>query len=278
MPNDKRSQRRLNGICKLTLQAGPLVDSHILPEALTRPSIRGNALYQYGNEGRPTRRWSSWYDSQLVTAEGEKYLAELDTWAISALREHKLVWSGWGDETSLGSQHRKLNGFLGVREISGLDTRRLRSFFHSLLWRAAASERFEFQDIVVSDADLELLRQAITGSVDPPLSFYPTQLTQLSTKGVMHNQTPIQDVKYVPNLEVPSAPPYKLPTFRFYFDGLIAHMHRALPVAYSAEKLGNLVVGSSSDLVLSTVTFEDSLQACDMRDVLAQSGEVSGDA
>lgn len=257
-------------MCKLTLRSGPFVDSHILPEALTRPSIRGNALYQYGNGGRPTRRWSSWYDSQLVTEEGERYLADLDTWAISALRDHKLVWSGWGQAKDLGSHHAKMNDFLGVRMISGLDTKRLRLFFYSLMWRAAASERFEFKDIAISDEDLETLRQAILGEVEPPLRFYPVQLTQLSTKGVMHNQTPIQDVKYVPNLLVPSAPPYKLPTFRFYFDGLIAHIHRALPLTYSVGALGNLVVGSENDLVLSTVTFEESLQARDMREVLSE--------
>jgi hypothetical protein len=273
MQRDKRSQRRLSGTCKLTLRSGPFVDSHILPEALTRPSVRGNPLYQYGNGARPTRRWSSWYDSQLVTAEGEQYLAELDTWAISVLRDHKLVWSGWGQAKDLGSSdHTKMNDFLGARLIRGLDTKRLRLFFHSLLWRAAASERFEFQDIAVSDEDLETLRQSILGLVEPPLSFYPIQLTQLSTKGVMHNQTPIQDVKYVPNLLVPSAPRYTLPTFRFYFDGLISHIHRALPLAYSVAALGNLVVGAVNDLVLSTVTFEESLQARDMRDVLSGSG------
>lgn len=272
MRGDKRSQRRQNGVCKLTLKSGPFVNSHILPEALTRPSKRGNPLYQYGNGGRPTRRWSSWYDTQLVTAEGERHLADLDTWAISVLRVNKLVWSGWGQEQSLGSHHTKMNDFLGARVVSGFDTKRLRLFFHSLLWRAASSERLEFKDIVVSDEDLDLLRRAIIGTVDLPLNFYPVQLTQLSTRGIMHNQTPIQDVKYAPNLEVPSAPPHKLPIFRFYFDGLITHIHRALPDAYSAVKLGNLVVGSASDLVLSTVTFEYSLQASNMRDVLTRAG------
>jgi hypothetical protein len=165
-----------------------------------------------------------------------------------------------------------MNDFLGVRMVSGLDTKRLRLFFHSLLWRAAASERFEFEEIAVPDEDLETLRQAILAAVEPPLSFYPVQLTQLSTKGVMHNRTPIQDVKYVPNLLVPSAPPYQLPTFRFYFDGLIAHIHRALPLAYSVAALGNLVLGCANDLALSTVTFEDSLQGRDMQDALSESG------
>ena len=61
-----------------------------------------------------------------------------------------------------------------------------------------------------------MLRRAILGLEEPPLGFYPVQLTQLSTKGVMHNHTPIPDLKYAPNLDDPKAPPYELPTFRFY--------------------------------------------------------------
>jgi hypothetical protein len=56
-----------------------------------------------------------------------------------------------------------------------------------------------------------------------------------------------------------------MPTFRFYFDGLVAHMHIGLPNSYSIERLGNLLVGAESTLVLSTVTFEDSLQYLNMR-------------
>ena len=125
-------------------------DSHIIPEALTRPSVRGSPLLQYGDGAHPTRRWSSWYDPQLVTAEGEKYLSDLDTWAIAQLREHKLVWSGWGTETDLGMHHTPINNIFGIRKIEGIDTKRLRLFFLSLLWRAAASSRYEFKEISVT--------------------------------------------------------------------------------------------------------------------------------
>ncbi|WP_084499921.1 hypothetical protein [Luteimonas mephitis] len=264
----KRAQRRPHGYCKLTHRPGAFVDSHIIPEALTRPTIKGNALFQYGEGPRPSRRWTSWYDSQLVTREGEDYLSALDTWAIAALREHKLVWSGWGDEITLGSLHTPINHFLGVREVRSIDTKRLRLFFLSLLWRAAASSRSEFKEISVPATDLEQLRLAILGLEDPDLNFYPIQLTQLSSKGIMHNQTPYPDIKYAPNLEDPNAPEYELPTFRFYMDGLIAHVHREMPPSYNVVQLGNLIVGVDFSLVLSTVTFEDSLQAREMLTVL----------
>lgn len=267
MSSHSRPRLRV-GTCKLTGQAGMFVDSHIIPEALTRPSVRGRPFFQLG-EGRPTtRQWTSWYDPELVTAEGESYLSDLDGWAIATLRRHKLVWSGWGQEESLGDLSTHVYQCVGIRAVDNLDTKRLRLFFHSLLWRAAASSRSEFKDIVVSSDDLELLRNAILGLSDPPMSFYPIQLTQLSTRGVTHNQTPISDVKYLPHPYVQGGEPIALPTFRFYLDGLIAHLHRATPLAYSVESLGNLIVGMSDSLVLSTVAFEDSAQARDIEEVL----------
>lgn len=264
MPKGKDRQRTPHGICKLTGQYGVYVESHIIPEALTRPSIRGNPLIEHGEGRRPSRRWTSWYDSQLVTAEGERYLSDLDSWAISILRRHKLVWSGWGNETGLGRQHTVVDQTLGIRSIDGIDTKRLRLFFHSLLWRAAASAREELKDILVSNEELEVLRAAILGTVAAPLDFYPVQLTQLSTRGIAHNQTPIPDRKYLPNPYVPGGSPIALPTYRFYMDGLIAHMYCAMPVGYSVQAIGNLILGVEDSVVLPTIAFDDSRQSIDL--------------
>lgn len=91
------------GRCKLTLEDGLFIKSHILPDALTRHDVRGEAIFQIGNSRRPTRRRTSWYDRQLVTLSGERILTSYDTWAIRQLRLHKLVWSGWGRQTLGGS-------------------------------------------------------------------------------------------------------------------------------------------------------------------------------
>jgi hypothetical protein len=87
---------RKAGICKLTGVEGSFVKSHLLPNALTRQSIPGGPFIQGGDGEAPERRWTSWYDTALVTEEGEAVLSELDNWAIAQLRSHRLVWSGWG--------------------------------------------------------------------------------------------------------------------------------------------------------------------------------------
>lgn len=146
--------------------------------------------------GRPaTKRWSSWYDPKLVTAEGEAILRDLDAWAINELRRHKLVWSSWGDEAELRTpDHRVLlpDGGWGFREIEVSDPNMFRLFFLSLLWRAAASTIPDLDDVQLDDRDLQQLRDMILSGNAAPLTFYPILLMQLSTRGKPHNLTPFR--------------------------------------------------------------------------------------
>jgi hypothetical protein len=140
------------------------------------------------------------------------------------------------------------------------------------LWRAAATTLEEFSDVTLADDELEKLRLMILHGDATPLSFYPCQLTQLSTKGIIHNHAPVADIKHAPNLNAIGAQSIGLPTYRFYFDGLIAHMHVGLPKSYSVGQLGNLIVGAENSVVLSTVSFEDSLQYMNMRAIFEERG------
>jgi hypothetical protein len=90
------------GVCKLTGSTGELIRSHLIPRALTKPEELGAGLLQAGKGQRPVRRRSSWYDPELVTEEGERFLSALDDWAVEFLRAQKLVWSGWGPMQALG--------------------------------------------------------------------------------------------------------------------------------------------------------------------------------
>ncbi len=130
-----------------------------------------------GGGSRPTRRWTSWYDDELVVEEGEAILAKQDDWAIAALRKHRLVWSGWGSATSLPGNHAPPSKKgLGLRIVSGIDPHKLRLFFLSLLWRAVATTRPEFAEVIVPAADLDTLRQLLVEGTPAPLEFYPTTL------------------------------------------------------------------------------------------------------
>jgi len=255
-----RQTEKQTGVCKLTRTEGVFVDSHLIPKAFTKPEQKGLPLIQYGSGVRPRKRWSSWYDPQLVTQAGEKLLCAIDTWAIAELRKHKLVWSGWGERRTLGPLHRSITGTpWGIRKLEGINQGRLRLFLLTLLWRAAATTLAEFSEVDMPSGDLEQLRQMIClGNVEP-ISFYPAQLTQLSTIGVIHNHAPMARVKTIPTLDS-ERPPFDMPIFRFYFDGLIAHIQRhSSDDGYTAE-LGNMIVGAEETLLINTQTYEKSYQ------------------
>jgi len=93
-------KKMAQGHCRLG-QYGRFVVSHIIPRALTRPSVPGRCFVQAGNGDRPTRRFDSWYDPELVMRVGEDLLADLDSAGIELLRRHQLLeWKRYGRRTA----------------------------------------------------------------------------------------------------------------------------------------------------------------------------------
>jgi hypothetical protein len=243
------------GICKLTGEKGKFVKCHIIPAALTK--LAGtNRLIQSGPDDRPKKRASSWYDRHLVTDAGEAILARYDDWAITELRKHRLIWSSWGPMVKLAPSDFKLvvpNSNLGLREIPGVDLKRLRMFFLSLLWRAAVTKLAEFSAVRLNDRDLDRLRKMVITGEAEPMEYYPITLIQLSTLGFQHNFSVNAGVKTNPGYG--KIPDLTIPHFRFYFDGLIAHIHRE-----AVGQLNETIIGAHPNLTVTTVPFEGSRQ------------------
>ena len=254
-------KKKVDGICKLTKCRGRFVEAHLIPKALTRPAVPGAPFIENQQGRRPKRAWSSWYDTQLVTAEGEEILMEFDNWAIAELRRHRLVWSGWGPLQVLpyGPDHDPIGdtGF-GLRKLSGTDFTKLRLFFLSLLWRAAASTLQGFAEIQLESEELEGLRARLVARDPGPPTYFSIQLTQLSTLGEAQNLVPLARIKNIPSIEEFEG--YSIPYFRFYFDGLIAHIHPNDYGTHQPDKLGPLVLGQSEFTTIPTVKYEKSFQ------------------
>ena len=196
-------------------------------------------------------------------------LSELDDWGIRYLRSQELVWSGWGPRVALGGLHMPVVGTpWGVRQVEVDDPDRLRLFFLSLLWRAAASELPESAHIVIPPDDLERLRLMIVKGTAQLRSFYAISLVQLSTMGTIHNMTPLSQKKVIPTLGSSTGRTTRI--FRFYFDGLLVHIHRQAHDDGYAESLGSLLVGNDRSLRLTTVTFERSFENENLSYVLAE--------
>ncbi len=136
----------------------------------------------------------------------------------------------------------------------------LRLFFLSLLWRAAATTLPEFHAVQLPPEGLERLRKMLVTSDPEPSYFYPISLLQIVTRGPAHNLAPI--AKDFGPLDMDSVPTLK--TFRFYFDGLIVHVH-CPPNVETFSKVPEHIVGYSTRLAVQTQTWEDSFQFANMK-------------
>lgn len=257
------------GICKLTGAKGPFVKSHIIPQALSKPDIRGRPFTQSGRDYAPQKRRDSWYDARMVTRAGEDILARYDDWAIAELRLHRLVWSGWGEDEELRADEMSLipgAGGMGARKIKDIDARMLRLFLLSILWRAAATTLPEFRELRLLPQDRKRLARMLCDGRVEPMSFYPAMLFQLSTRGQFHNHTPIAQRK-PRNIQKPEAG--TIPIYRFYFDGLIIHFHRK-ERAKDVRAMGPMMVGGGKDLIVGLRPFEGSWQQENLVDLITE--------
>jgi hypothetical protein len=244
---------RAIGTCRLTQTKGEFVRAHILPKAVTRPERPGAPLIQHGQGERPKKRFSSWYDSQLVTSAGENILRDYDTFGIEQLHQNKMVWSSWGPMTSLStSDFKRLPGLsIGLRSIALVDGPRFRLFLLSLLWRMSETSLPEFKECKLPATDRERLRNMIVAGDAGPIEFYPTSLTQISTLGIPHNLAGLsQAVVYPGGLTSQIV--------RAYFDGLIVHFHKPGLRTQDAAALGPLVVGNEDRMTIATIDYESS--------------------
>lgn len=241
------------GICRLTQTEGEFVRAHILPKALTRPERSGAPLIQHGNGMRPLKRFSSWYDPQLVTSAGENILRDYDTFGLEQLCRHNMVWSSWGPMTTLStSDFKRFPGTpIGLRSITPIDTRRFRLFLLSLLWRMAETSLPEFKECKLPAADRERLRNMLLAAEPEPIEFYPASLTQISTIGIPHNLVGLSQTVLYPGGSTSQI-------IRVYFDGLIVHFHKPSLRSRHAGALGPLVVGNENLITVATVDYENS--------------------
>ncbi|MFL1548838.1 hypothetical protein ACI77I_06980 [Pseudomonas sp. D47] len=233
----------------------------MIPLAFSAPS-EGCYFIDGAPGGRPTRRPTSWYDRELVIRSGEDVLADLDSFAATELRKARLVWSGWGKEKVLKDNiipYPETDQY--VRLVPNLDVLKLRVFFLSLLWRAAASHMPQYADIELQECVLEKLRLMVVNNNPYPLSFLPVHLTQMVTRGARHNLGPM---KMTTPLDAGAGNgPLMLNSYRFYFDGLIVNIHTNVSEKVHAEASA-IYVGGDAIVIANCIKFEDSFQASNM--------------
>jgi len=150
----------------------------------------------------------------------------------------------------------------GIRKLEGVDCPRLRLFFLSLLWRAAETNLFEFNAVSMPANELAQLREMVLHGRVEPYDFYPVTLIQLWTRNFPHNWSASRLIKRQPMVDpvtekLVEGASREIDHYRFYFDGLIAHMHINDDAEHVAG-VGSVYVGPGNELVVTTVRSEGS--------------------
>ncbi len=263
-----RRNNKAYGTCRLTGKAGKYVKSHLIPEALTRLSDTGEPYVEARIGRGKIRRFTSWYDSALVTRDGEDILARIDSCAIEELRRQRLVWSSWGSVDRLQSDDLVVEGDQPTfRVVRFTQPRVIQLFFMSLLWRAAATTRSEFDLVTLAAEDLEdLMRRVVHENVGSPED-YPVHLFQIFTRGPSHNRTPLLERRRFEPMEGVLDDPLEMPYVRFFLDGLVAHVYLARRVPLTAAFLSTCV-GFSEATVVFAHEYERSRTAANIREMV----------
>lgn len=167
---------------------------HVLPLGLT---IKGHGEMLYDMNGiRPAkRRPGGWYDDALVTAKGEAVFAALDNAAISAFRKHGLLFSvrrDAGAEITGADYSYPVGPFDGFFTVPVEASLPIKLFGLSLLWRAAASSRSEFELVRLPDDVRAELGRFILEQRVPKHWEFPMIL------GIFNNQYEFADLTPMP--------------------------------------------------------------------------------
>lgn len=250
-------QKSKFGRCLLTGTEGKLVKCHIIPQALTRPSLAGAPLLQSTQGKGPKRRWSSWYDTGIVTREGEDLLSEIDDKAIKLMRAHGMIWASWVIAAPQFESLPILSRSHSVRKIALRDPAALHLFALSVLWRAAVSRLPEMREVELEVDELATLRSLVLGELKVSPLCFPTSVTQITSIGQQQNMAPIRDYKRVPNFETGEVTEQEI--FRIYFDGCILHIHRNASDFEGFQDFA-MIIGGERELIVTGVDYETSWQ------------------
>ncbi len=266
----RKSPPQKVGVCALLGVEGKYAKSHIIPQALTSHSVKGEHFIESGRGSRPIRRFTSWFDHKMVITEGEKILSKIDSDGIDELRKHKLIWSGWGSAKKLAETDYQVpfqpGSELAIRLLDGVNASKLRVFFLSILWRSLKTRIKEFDFLPREGVDLDRLGHMIIAGDPGSPGYHPIILDQISTLGFHHNQSPTYH-----EMDMPVGDDVRrIGYYRLYMQGLVAHIY-----PHDCEDLveiaGAAFVGGAEKLWVNCRKFGDSKQFYEARDEMLTS-------
>lgn len=157
------------GLCLLCGSTAPFADAHIIPEWVYRPMLASHGWARkvvIGESGHSGILKTGIYDPQLVCQECESRF-EYDGYAKRMLFDQP-----WPRDPAASSAR------TSVAVGREYDYCQLKLFFLSLLWRASATSRPEFNKLSLSPSRLKSLGQAILDNDPGDWTFFSVSLTK----------------------------------------------------------------------------------------------------
>lgn len=221
-----------DGFCRLTGDFGPLAKSHIIPDAFMQRLTDG-PFREWGGSGRPLKRFTGWYDTNILSHRGEEIIARYDDHAAKVLLN-----AGWTYRRRRHPDHPDVlvDDFLPGKlyDIPDVDTKKLKLFGLSLLWRAAVSELDTFSHIRLRPSFLEHLRVRVLEGEAGRSDDIPVYLNLFDSSKELSKIAPIE-LK-------------DRPFFYFFLDGVVCYVARGRN-NMASKRLGAQLIGSQDETV-----------------------------
>lgn len=222
--------RQRIGECRLTNQVGPMAKAHIIPNAFMRRADT-TPFMECDGRSRSLKRFTGWYDQDILGVRSEAIIAELDDAAAKCFIGGGFTYRARRDPNNIEVLR---DSFVpgDIYEIENVHTAKLRLFGLSLLWRAAASDLDAMRLVTVKESNLRDIGELIlAGDPGSPLQ-YPVYFGFFCGAEELPKLAPFQ--------------PSKHPFFRFFLDGVVAYVCPRKTLL-AGKRYGRLLVGKEPD-------------------------------
>lgn len=236
--------------------------AHIIPAAFMRraaaaPFMEGDGI------SRSKKRFTGWYDENILGAEGEALIARYDNAAARCFIGRGYTYRTRRSPIDL---NQIVDNFIAgqIYEIDNVDVVQLRLFALSLLWRAAITSLPAFDRIVVSPSHLRDIGARLRAGDPGDYRDYPVQFGVFDGTEELTKMAPM--------------PARSSPIVRFFLDGVVCYVcprRRWREV----EDYGGLIAGYRPDSIAlychaSSGSWHDITTSAMMRETFNREGDV----
>ena len=198
----------VTGKCLLTGKVGKMAKAHIIPNSFMQRASDAPFM-ECSPAARSKKRYSGWYDPRILGSDGEALIAKYDDAAAKCFIENGYTYWRRRDKIDI---NRLSNRFTAdeTYSVEVKDTRQIRLFALSLLWRAAVSKLDAFSGVNLLPGHVRDIRNRL-----------------LTGRPGNHLDYPVYFGVFCDGQELSKIGPFRPnghPFIRFFLDGVLCYI------------------------------------------------------